>query len=128
MNELKPGLSTEKTTKIAKEMVVDFLGEEGEVLSTPSMIMLMEHACRLIVKPYLGSDKESLGTVVNAKHLAAALLGADVTIKATLTGVEGRRLIFSVEAFSGEEKIGEAVHERFVVSREKFLAKLKGGL
>ncbi len=123
--DLRPGLSAETTTKVSREMVIDFLGEEGAVISTPAMINLMEQACRKMVKPYLGDDEETLGARIDAKHLAATPLGMDVMIKASLTGVEGRKLTFNVEAFDAKEKIGEALHERIVVSREKFLARLR---
>lgn len=122
--DLKPGLSAENTVKVSREMVIDFLGGEGAVLSTPAMINLMEHTCRTMVKPYLGDGEESLGAKVDASHLAATPLGKDVTIKASLTKVEGRKLTFHVEAFDEKEKIGEALHERIVVSKEKFLTRL----
>jgi predicted thioesterase len=37
-----------------------------------------------------------------------------------VTQVEGRKLTFKIEAFDEKEKIGEAVHERFIINVEKF--------
>ena len=41
-----------------------------------------------------------------------------------LTEVDGRRLTFNVGARDAEGMIGEGVHIRYVVDREKFMAKL----
>lgn len=125
MSELKTGLSTENKFKVTKDMVIDFLGDEGAVLATPMMIYLMEQTCRKMIKPYLKEDEESLGIRIDAKHLGATPLGMDVTIKASLTKVEGRKCVFNVEAFDENEKVGEALHERFIVNKNKFLEKLK---
>ncbi len=37
--------------------------------------------------------------------------------------MDGRKLTFQIEAWDELEKIGEAVHERFVIDRDKFIAK-----
>jgi fluoroacetyl-CoA thioesterase len=39
--------------------------------------------------------------------------------------VDGRKLTFKVEAFDEKEKIGEAVHERFIINAEKFSQKVE---
>lgn len=124
-DDLKPGLSREDTVKVSRDMVIDFLGEEGAVLATPALVNLMEQTCRVMVKPYLGEDEESLGTRVNAKHLAATPPGMKVTVRASLIRSEGRKLTFSVEAFDEKEKIGEAEHERVVVSKTRFISGLE---
>ena len=43
-----------------------------------------------------------------------------------LTGIEGKKLTFKLEAFDEKEKIGEATHERFIINAEKFMKKLAG--
>lgn len=123
--ELRAGLSTEVSTKVSQDMVIDFLGEGGEVLSTPAMVNLIEQTCRKMLKPYLRKDEDSLGIRIDVKHLAATPLGMDVKVKALLAKIDGRKFTFNVEAFDEKEKIGEAVHERFVVDKTKFLDKLR---
>ena len=58
-------------------------------------------------------------------HIKPSGLGAEITATAVLTGVEGRKLTFNVGARDAEGMIGEGVHVRYVVDREKFMAKVR---
>ncbi len=71
----------------------------------------------------------SVGTMVEMRHLAATPVGMKVRAKATLLETDGRRFLFSVEAWDEKEKIAEGRHERFVVpDMAKFLGRaLKKG-
>ena len=62
--------------------------------------------------------------MVTLKHLAATPVGMTVRVRASLREVNGRRLLFDLEAHDEKEKIAEGQNERFVVSLEKFLEKL----
>jgi predicted thioesterase len=42
-----------------------------------------------------------------------------------LTAIEGRKLTFQVDAWDEVEKIGEALHERFLIDMDKFVAKVR---
>jgi len=55
------------------------------------------------------------------RHLAPTPVGMHA--RAELLEVEGRRLVFHVEAWDEVERIGEAVHERFIVDEVRFPAK-----
>jgi fluoroacetyl-CoA thioesterase len=57
---------------------------------------------------------------MNLKHTAPTPLGMEVRAVAEVTQVEGRKITFKVEGFDEKEKIGEAVHERFIINAEKF--------
>jgi predicted thioesterase len=57
---------------------------------------------------------------MNLKHTAPTPLGMEIRAKTEVTAVDGRKLTFKVEAFDEKEKIGEAVHERFIINAEKF--------
>jgi fluoroacetyl-CoA thioesterase len=100
------------------------------VFATPEMVRLMERAAVHGVAPYLTAGQQSVGTMVNVKHLAATPLGATVTAKAELVSVEGRRLLFAVSAHDGTDMIGEGTHERALIDLAKFeqrvAAKAKG--
>jgi predicted thioesterase len=65
-----------------------------------------------------------LGTELNVKHLSASPVGAAVKAVGELLEVDGRRLRFKVEAHDNAGKIGEGIHERFIVENERFLKKL----
>jgi len=51
--------------------------------------------------------------------------GLEVTATVELIAVEGRKLIFAVEAHDGVDLISKGRHERFVINRERFTAKLE---
>ena len=94
-----------------------------EVFATPSMIALMEKAATNALKELMPADSSSVGTMINVKHSAATPMGVKVTAKAVLTEVDGKRLVFTVEAFDEKDKIGEGRHERFIINIERFMAK-----
>ena len=85
------------------------------VLSTPSMIMLMEMASLRAVQDSVGDGITTVGTHVDVAHRAAALEGEPLTVTSTVTEVDGRRIVFAVKVVSGGKTIGEGRHERFVV-------------
>ena len=93
------------------------------VLATPRMIALMEEAAYKCIGAELESGSSSVGTLMNVKHLSATPVGMDVSANAEVTEVDGRRVVFKVEAYDAKGIVGEGVHERFIVYEEKFVAK-----
>ena len=96
------------------------------VYATPAMIALAEQAAYKRVEPYLEEGQGTVGTLMNVKHMAATPVGMEITAKSELTSIEGRKLTFKIEVFDEREKIGEGVHERFIVNNEKFQNKANG--
>ena len=95
------------------------------VLATPVMIMVMENAALNAVKPYLAENESALGTRVDVRHLAATPAGRYVTGEAEVTGVDGRRIEFTLCATDGAELIGTGTHERVIIDVAKFSERLK---
>ncbi|MHB1406316.1 MAG: thioesterase family protein [Desulfitobacteriaceae bacterium] len=93
-----------------------------EVFATPAMVALMEEAAVQALD--LVPGESSVGTALTIKHLAATPLGLKVWATAELIEIDRRRLVFSVEAFDEQEKIGEGRHERFIIDSSKFLDKV----
>ncbi len=89
------------------------------------MIALMENAAWRAVADFLEEGYVSVGTRVDVRHLAATPIGQRVRATAELVEVDGRRLVFRVEAYDEEKKIGEGIHERFIVHLQRFLERLK---
>jgi fluoroacetyl-CoA thioesterase len=122
---LVPGLTGEAHTTVTDANTAAAVGSGGiAVFSTPMMIALMENAALQAVQPYLGEGESTVGTLINIKHMAATPLGMPVRAVARLDVVEGRRLLFSIEAYDQVEKIGEGSHERVVIAVERFLARV----
>ncbi|HEY3367898.1 MAG TPA: thioesterase family protein [Symbiobacteriaceae bacterium] len=122
---LAPGLTYEATTTVTDANTAAAVGSGGvHVFSTPMMIALMEMASLNAVQPYLNPGDTTVGTLVNVSHLAATPLGQQVRAVARLETVAGKRLVFTVEAFDETEKIGQGTHERYIVTMDKFLARV----
>ncbi len=126
MADLKPGMVHEEALVVGEQHTAVHLGSGGVlVLATPIMVALMEAAARNLVDPKLDPGQMSVGTALNIQHLAATPLGMRVRARAELTGVEGRKLTFKVEAFDEREKVGEGTHSRAVINLDRFWEKVK---
>ncbi len=122
---LVPGLTGEATTTVTHENTAASVGAGGvEVFGTPMMIALMENAAWRAVVDNLDEGDVTVGTVVHVRHLAATPVGQQVRATAELIEIEGRRLVFNVEAYDENRKIGEGQHERFIVNLERFIQRI----
>ena len=121
----------ERKIKVGAGQTTSFLWDGENVFSTPSMIAEMEETCRLLLKEEFLQDEywDSVGTLVNIRHLKATPVGTEVKLKARVIDVKDRRVTFEVDAVDKIEKIGEGLHERTVINvhefRERFNKKLK---
>ena len=100
------------------------------VFATPYMIALMENAAVNAVQTGLEPGQGTVGTRLEVTHDAATPVGMKVWAEAELTAVEGKKLTFAVKAFDEAGPIGGGVHERFIITVDRFLAKAeakKGG-
>lgn len=121
---LVPGLEGEATTTVTHENTAAHVGAGGvEVFGTPMMIALMENAAWQAVAAEIGEGEVTVGTLVNVRHLGATPLGQKVRATARLLEIDRRRLVFEVEAYDEEKKIGEGQHERFIVNLARFIKK-----
>lgn len=119
--ELRVGTQAERRFRVVEEMLASVVGSgRVEVLSTPSMIALMEVVAESLVADKLPEGTISVGTRVCVRHRAPAWLGEEVTVRARLKEVSGRKLVFEVECLKEGSVIGEGEHERYVVERERF--------
>jgi len=97
----------------------------AEVIATPMMIGLMEAASMNAVKEYLPKGYSTVGTSVNIKHMSATAVGKKVYAEAELIEIDRKRLVFKVDAYDEDKKIGEGFHERFIIDEAKFMGNLK---
>jgi fluoroacetyl-CoA thioesterase len=129
---LKPGIRYEHKFLVPSSKTVPALYPEAEeflampeVFATGFMVGFLEWACIKCINPHLDWPiEQTVGTHINVSHEAATPPGLEVTATVELIEVEGRRLVFKVEANDGVDQISKGTHERFVINREKFDAKL----
>jgi fluoroacetyl-CoA thioesterase len=120
--EVKIGFTKERKIRINSDQTTSFLWEGENVLSTPSLISEIEETCRLLLKEQFIPDPnwDSVGTLVDIRHIAATPVGAEVLLKSKVILVNGKRIMFEVEAFDNLERIAEGRHERFVINIPEF--------
>jgi len=130
---LKIGIESEFTFRIPESKTVPALNPESaefqempEVFATGYMVGFLEWACIKAINPHLDWPQEqTVGTHIDVSHIAATPVGFDVTAKVKLVEVEGRKLVFEVEAHDGVDLISNGRHVRFVINKEKFDSKMK---
>jgi fluoroacetyl-CoA thioesterase len=97
----------------------------ASVLSTPTMVAMMEQAAMEAIKPFLDAGESSVGMSIEVSHTAATPPGHRVRAEAEVTAVEGRRLEFAVRVFDEVEQVGYGTHRRAVIDAAKFNDRLK---
>ena len=95
------------------------------VLSTPTMVAMMEQAAIDAIKPFLNAGESSVGMSIEVSHTAATPPGHRARAEAEVTKVDGRRLEFTVRAFDDVEPIGSGSHRRAVIDAAKFNDRIK---
>jgi len=97
------------------------------VFGTPYLIAMIENTAFFYMKQYLGDDKNTVGTVINIKHLAPTPVGMEVRVITEVTNISpnGKIVDFKVTAYDEEGVIGEGTHQRAVVTSERFLEKCR---
>jgi fluoroacetyl-CoA thioesterase len=126
MNELSPGLKAEIEHTVTD---ADTASKWGSglipVFSTPALVGLMESAAVAVLTGHLPPGQTTVGGRIDVHHLAATPVGMHVRARAELTGKDGRKLVFKIQAWDEVEPIGEADHERFIVDEARFLGRVQ---
>jgi len=129
---LKPGIKYQHKYIIPLTKTVPSLYPESdefvampEVFATGYLVGFLEWSCIMAINSHIDWPKEqTVGTHIDVSHVAATPPGLEVTASVELIEVEGRKLVFTVEAHDGVELISKGRHERFVINKEKFDAKV----
>ena len=129
---LKSGIQYEHRFVVPASKTVPALYPEAEefvvmpeVFATGFLVGLLEWACIKAVNPHIDWPREqTVGTHIDVSHEAATPPGLEVTAKVELVKVDGRQLFFVVEAYDGVDQISRGRHERFVIDKARFEAKV----
>jgi fluoroacetyl-CoA thioesterase len=118
---IHPGLTGRAELVVGEEHTAPRVGSgKVHVLATPVMINLIEAAALDALDKHLPTGYQSLGTLLNVRHVAATPVGMKVFSQVVVEKVDGRTVHFSVKASDEKELIGDGTHERVVVNVEKF--------
>lgn len=112
----KIGTTGEFKFVVGEEHIITFAGDGmPAVLSTPTLIGLIERTARESLQPFLESDERTVGMEIELRHLAPTPLGVEVTITTRVIHTDGREISFQVEARDAEELIARGAHKRAVI-------------
>lgn len=126
MSIIVEGLKGEAHMVVSEEDTAVMQGSGTvRVLSTPRLLALMEAAAVAALNGSLPGGKTSVGTKVEIEHTAATPVGMEVFAKAELVESDGRRLVFTVEAYDAEGTVGRGRHERVLVDESRFMERVE---
>jgi predicted thioesterase len=124
---LAVGMKHEKVLKTGPEHSArNFFPDLPEVFGTPYLVGLFEGTSAELMAPHLAPGEQSVGAGMDLKHTAPTPLGMTVRAVSELVEVDKRKHVFRLEAFDDKEKIGEAVHVRYIIDAAKFNQKVEG--
>ena len=123
--DMQTGIKNEMSVIVTEDLTASKVGSGLlPVYATPSMIALMENTCASCVQPYLEEGQGTVGTAVDIKHVSATPLGKTVKCECELKEINGKKLVFEVNAYDDKGLIGTGVHKRAIINNEAFMARL----
>ena len=123
-DSLTAGVTATQKIAIDRDRTIGFMGDEGRVYSTPSMVRDIEYTCHELLNEHLDDGENSVGTHVSVDHIGATVEGDEVEVSITITAVEGRAVSFEATVKDSLEEVGRGVHNRFVVDVQKTYERL----
>ncbi|MCC6847482.1 MAG: thioesterase [Deltaproteobacteria bacterium] len=96
-----------------------------DVYASARMIAFAEATCAALMAEHVGPGETSVGVGFQFTHEAATPIGMTVRVRVRLAELDRRRCVFEVEAHDAADRIAIGRHERFVVDREKFMARVR---
>jgi predicted thioesterase len=124
-DSLKPELEGTQQFEIDTSRTIEFMGDDLRVYGTPYMVRDIEETSRLLIQGHLDDGEETVGVHVSVDHLGASLMGMTATVKAKIVDVDGQRVTLEVEVHDGMDLVGKAKHVRFVIDRDRQVARLE---
>jgi fluoroacetyl-CoA thioesterase len=121
LENVRLGLSAEKIVVVTSEMTVGhFVPHMPQVYATPMMILHMEVASGAAIASHLPDGFVSVGMDVRVRHLAATPIGRTVRAISSVIQIDSKSVVFEVEAWDGDRKIGDGTHRRGIVNVMEF--------
>ena len=121
MDALDNGMTAEQRVTVTSEMTVGhFVAHMPQVYATPMMILHMEMASGSAIGPRLPDGFVSVGMDVKVRHLAATPVGRTVRAISRVIKIDPKSVVFEVEAWDGDRKIGDGTHRRGIVNVLEF--------
>jgi fluoroacetyl-CoA thioesterase len=121
LDNVRIGMTAEQTVTVTPQMTVGyFVAGMPQVYATPMMILHMEMASGSAIAAHLPKGFVSVGMDVKVRHLAATPVGRKVRALSRVVQIDPKSVVFEVEAWDGNRKIGDGTHRRGVVNVVEF--------
>lgn len=125
--EFAPGLSARVELTVTDADTAQYFGSgDVPVLGTPRLLALAEAATVAATARSIPGGVTTVGSRADIDHRTPVAVGHRVTAQATLTKVDGPKLLFEVAVNDGETLVAEVRIERIVVDRQRFIAQALG--
>ncbi len=122
---LQTGLSAQVELVVGNDDLAPAIGSGVvDVLGTPRVIALCEQATVAATDGHLGDGEATVGTRIEIDHTRASSVGASITAHAELSEVDGRRLVFAVNATDDGEVVATGTISRLVIDKQRFIDRL----
>ena len=124
-DSLLTGLTITKKIEVNRDRTIGFMGDEGRVYSTPSMVEDIEYTCHELIQSHLDEGENTVGTHVSVDHIAATVEGDTVEVSITVIEIDGRAISMEATVTDSLEEVGRGKHSRFVVDVKKTFGRLQ---
>lgn len=126
-NPLEEGLRLTLEKRVEKEDLASTLDTSGaNVLSTSSLILIVEKTVNNLIAPYLNVDEDTVSTEINIKHFKPIGLGQKVRCIVHLKFIDHKKLFFDIAIFDeNHEEIAIGAHSRYIINKSRFEASIK---
>lgn len=122
-SQISPGLVGQSQAVVQRQDLASAYGNPGvDVMSSMTLMTLLEQAAIAALAPALTPGQMTVGARMEMDHLAPTPEGFTVTATAELSEVAGRKLVFKLSAGDGVDTVAKAVHVRYLVDSQRFLA------
>lgn len=116
---------------VTGDMTAAALGSGGlPVFGTPYLAAMVENAAFTYLQQELPEGKSTVGTRIEVSHVSPSPVGMEITVTVEVTDISanGRMIDFKASASDAAGLIGEGVHQRAVITVDRFMEKCQSKL
>ncbi len=115
------GMCIEKKIETKPDMAASrFHRNSPQVLSSPSLVTLMQTTCADLMAPFLDSSEMVVSVRIEMNHFASAPIGSTILVKAEILKIEGDKVYFRIDAHDEFERIAAGFNDMYIINEERF--------
>ena len=111
----------EKKIETKPEMAASrFHRNSPQVLSSPSLVTLMQTTCADLMAPFLDGSAMVVSVRIEMNHFASAPIGSTILVKAEILKIKGDKVYFRIDAHDEFERIAAGFNDMYIINEERF--------